>query len=197
MEKLFQVPSERAQSPRGEREKEGERINRKNYFHMQLGEGSLCWGLVRGILKGPRRAPASSLSFIFSGLSAKTGDAAGGRDAREHGPAEWDPHPAMDKMYRQTRDLWMLPKNEPPLDSPFLCQQSHLCCHHTALPEDSVARQMWCGAPQGCQPSGRGPPFVPGGFHGVTYQPELAAATGRVQDAPKLIFLRQAGKHKG
>lgn len=60
-----------------------------------------------------------------------------------------------------------------------------------------MARQMWCGVPQACQPSSWGPPFVTGGFHGVTYQPEPAAAMGRVQDAPKLIFLRQAGKRKG
>lgn len=59
MEKLFQVPSERAQSLRGESEKEGERINRKNYFHMQLGEGSLCAGLARGSWKGPCCSPAS------------------------------------------------------------------------------------------------------------------------------------------
>jgi len=60
MEKLFQVPSETAQSPRVEREKEVERINRKNYFHTQLGEGSLCVGLVGGSLKGPCHASASS-----------------------------------------------------------------------------------------------------------------------------------------
>ena len=72
-EKLFQVPSERAQSPRGEREKEGERINRKNYFHTQLGEGSLCAGLVRGELEGTALSPLllCSPSFIFSAPSAK------------------------------------------------------------------------------------------------------------------------------
>lgn len=59
MEKLFQAPSERAQSPRGERERGGERINRENHFHTQLGAGSLCAGLVGGSLKGPRRTPTS------------------------------------------------------------------------------------------------------------------------------------------
>lgn len=69
MEKLFQVPSERAQSPRGEREKEGEQINRKNYFHTQLGEGSLCTGLVRGELEGTALRPPPplpSLVYLFS-----------------------------------------------------------------------------------------------------------------------------------
>lgn len=47
MEELFQVPSERAQSPRGKREKEGDRINRKNHFHTQLGYEPLCVGFVR------------------------------------------------------------------------------------------------------------------------------------------------------
>lgn len=73
MEKLFQVPSERAQSPRGEREKEGERINRENYFHTQLGEGSLCLRLVGGELEGTAPPPhlLCSPSFIFSAPSAK------------------------------------------------------------------------------------------------------------------------------
>lgn len=30
--------------------------------------------------------------------------------------------------------------------------------------------------PQERQPSGRGPPFVPGGFHGLTHQPEPSPA---------------------
>lgn len=43
-------------------------------------------------------------------------------------------------------------------------------------------RRMQCGVPQERQPSGRGPPFVPGGFHGLTHQPE-----------PPLPDLRAAG----
>lgn len=75
-------------------------------------------------------------------------------------------------------------------------------------------RQMRHGVPQGRQPLGRSPSFVPGGFHGFTYQPEPSPARPasiwrqqpwagcRVEGfilsfAPTLVFLRQVGKRKG
>lgn len=115
MEKLFQVPSEKAQSPRGEWEKEGERINRKNYFHTQLGEGSLCAGLVRGEPEGTAPGPLllSSPSFIFSAPSAKREMPLGagmlGSMALRSGSL------ALRWTDRRTGDLQTFPQNELPL----------------------------------------------------------------------------------
>lgn len=97
MEKLFQVPSERAQSPRGERQKEGERINREKLLsHAARGRVFVrraCRGGAWRDHTGPP-PPLLPLGYLFSPICQK-GDAAGGRDAQEHGPAERDPHPAM------------------------------------------------------------------------------------------------------
>lgn len=72
MEKLFQVPSEKAQSPREGREKEGERINRKKLLsHAARGRVFVCGavGGVEGMALRPRLL--FPLSFIFSASSAK------------------------------------------------------------------------------------------------------------------------------
>lgn len=109
MEKLFQVPSERAQSPRGEREKEGERINRKKLLsHAARGRVFVC-GAVGGGLEGMALRPRLLFppSFIFSAPSAKRVTQLGA-GCSEQGTLTppWT---------RWTENLQMRLKNEPPL----------------------------------------------------------------------------------